>query len=121
MKTIIFSANKYFTNEIKDFLSLYGNSFYYAKTNKEVIQLLNKLKIDFVIIDTAMYKEFKLIKYINENYKDIKIILTMSKELVDIVSTIKNGRYDLLSQPFRLSELRKEFENNDKSNIKKRN
>ncbi len=119
MNTIIFSTNKYFTNEIKDFLSLYGDSFYYAKTNKEVIQLLNKLPIDFVIIDTAMYKEFKLIEYINENYKDTKIILTMSKELVDIVSTIKNGKYDLLSQPFRLSDLRKEFEKKDKNNLKK--
>ena len=110
MKTLIFSSNKYFAGEIKDFLSLYNDSLFYAKTNREAIRLLNKEKFDYVIIDFVMYNEFKLIKYINENYKNIKIILTMNRDLQEIISTIKNGKYNVIVQPFRLSELKKKMD-----------
>jgi len=110
MKTLIFSSNNYFTREIKEFLSLYNDSLFYAKTSREAIKLLNKEKFDYVIIDFVMYKEFKLIKYINENYKNIKIILTMNSDLQEIILTIKNGKYNLIFQPFRLSELKKQMD-----------
>jgi DNA-binding response OmpR family regulator len=96
--------------EIKDFLSLYNDSLFYAKTNREAIKLLNKIKFDYVIIDFAMYNEFKLIKYINDNHKNVKIILTMSRDLQEIISTIKNGKYHVIVQPFRLSELKKQLD-----------
>ena len=110
MKTLIVSSNNYYMKEIKDFLSLYNDSLFYAKTSREAIKLLNRKKFDYIIIDFVMYKEFKLIKYINENYKNIKIILTMNNDLQEIISTIKNGKYNIIFQPFRLSELKKQMD-----------
>ncbi len=110
MKILLVSTSDYIANEIKDFLSLYNDTFYLARTNKQAINILNKAKVDYVLIDSIIQNEFKLIKYINENYSNVKVIITVQKELLETVYIIKHGKYDVLAQPFRLSDLKKQIE-----------
>ena len=98
--------NKYIINEMKECFRNNNSEFYYADSTEYAIKLLSKYKMDKVIIDLNSISTAGLIKYINDNFKDIKVLLTAENQIEEAISVFKNGNYKLLSNPIKLQELK---------------
>ena len=106
MEVLIVGTSKYLLKDMIEFFSINDYNPHYATNSREAISILNKLPIDLVVFDFLQFEEFKLIKYINENHKDLQIIVTVNKKIKEIISIIKNSEYQMLQEPFRLNELK---------------
>ncbi len=106
MEVLIVGTNKYLLKDINEFFSINDYNPHYATNSREAISILNKLPIDLVVFDFLQFDEFKLIKYINENYKDLQVIITVNKKIKETLSIIKNSEYQMIQEPFRLNELK---------------
>jgi len=106
MEVLIVGTNKYLLKDINEFFSINDYNPHYATNSREAISILNKLPIDLVVFDFLQFEEFKLIKYINENHKDLQVIVTVNKKIKEILSIIKNSEYQMIQEPFRLNELK---------------
>ena len=106
MEILIVGTSKYLLKDMIEFFSINDYNPHYATNSREAISILNKLPIDLVVFDFLQFEEFKLIKYINENHKDLQIIVTVNKKIKEIISIIKNSEYQMIQEPFRLNELK---------------
>lgn len=88
-----------------------------AKSGKEALGLLEKKKIDLVLLDVAMPEMdgIETFKRMKDRYDNIPVIfLTASGEVDDVVNAIKLGAVNYLKKPFvprdLLDRVTKEFE-----------
>jgi DNA-binding NtrC family response regulator len=72
---------------------------------EESIRLLDVTGIDTVVLTLHKLGDAAILKYINQYYPDIKVLISASKEYDDIIHVFNKGHYSMLKQPFRLREL----------------
>jgi len=104
--------------EIREFLTLPNGNVFFSKDTGEAIGILNDQKIDLVVLKINNMRDAGILKYINNNYKDLEVLVMASKEYDEIISVFNKGHYKLFSQPLKLSELKRNIDkmNNVRTN-----
>lgn len=82
---------------------------FFASSAEEAIYILNRHKIDQVILILSSINEVGLIKYINDYFDDIRVIIVTTKDFNDIISIFNKGKYKVVNQPVKLTNLKKEL------------
>ena len=103
--------------EIREFLTLTNGNVFFSKDTGEAINILNNQKIDLVVLKINNMRDAGILKYINNNYKDLEVLVMASKEYDEIISVFSTGNYKLFSQPLKLSELKINIEKMMMDNI----
>jgi len=109
MKILTIGISKRNQNEINEFFSALNNEIIFTTTSFEAIKILNRENIDVAIIEFNFFDDLSLLKYLNQNFSHIKVILTTTDNTKDFLNIIKDSNYKIIKKPFRLSELRKEI------------
>jgi DNA-binding response OmpR family regulator len=96
--------------EIREFLTVPNGNVYFSKDISEVIRILNDQSIELVVLNIKSMRDAGILKFINNNYKDLEVLVLASKEYDEIISVFSTGRYKLFRQPLKLSELKNNIE-----------
>lgn len=105
MNVLIINNQKYLLGRMKESVSKTDISTHFASNHEEAIEVLNNHSIDIAVLELKTSSDVGLLKYINETFKNIGVILTADDIVRDVVSAIRYGSYSLLSNSFGLSEL----------------
>ena len=92
--------------EINEYLDLHQGQGFFAKDTEEAIHILNNYDIYLVVLQINNLRHAAILRYINENYKHLEVLILASREYDDIISVFSKGRYRLTRQPQHLSELK---------------
>ena len=91
--------------ELTDFILNKGGKIYFANSREESIDILTGTKIDTVILLLHKLRDAAILKYINQYYPEIKVLISATKEYDDIINVFNKGSFSILNQPLKLKEL----------------
>ena len=112
MKALV-KCNKLIEEEWKDLLQSLEIDAIITNTALQLINHLNSNDFHFVFIDKAAYEDFKLVKYINDNFKHVKVFVTADKFLKDNILTMKGSEFTMLNDNITLEEIKRIIEKKD--------
>jgi DNA-binding NtrC family response regulator len=93
-------------SEIDDFLQSHHDVCFFSRNTEATIRILNDERIDMVVLIINHMRDAAILKYINDNYKDLEVLLIASDEFDDIISLFSECRYKTIRMPLKLSDLR---------------
>ena len=106
MKVLIFSAKKYFREEVRDFFQSEKIELLSAHSLEEAIDIFFKNKIDIFLFNIDSLEEVELLRYINKYYQEVKVFILTNNFLHNAISILRNGNYRLVENPFKIQELK---------------
>ena len=95
--------------EIDDFLKLMDAKIYFSVNTEETIRILNEKTIEMVVLKINNMRDASILKYINDYYKDLEVLIMASKEYDEIISAFIRGHFTLIQQPVKLAELERKI------------
>jgi DNA-binding NtrC family response regulator len=107
--------------EIREFLTVPDGDVFFSKDTNEAIRILNEQTIGMVVLKINNLRDAAILRYINENYKDLEVLVMASREYDEIISAFSAGQFTLYSQPLKLSELKLNIDQLIKGNINMKN
>jgi DNA-binding NtrC family response regulator len=94
-------------SEIDDFLHNEKDNCYYSRSTGDSIRILNEHPIDLVVLIINHMRDASVLKYINDNYKDLEVLLIASEEYDEIISLFSERSYKTYRLPVKLNDLRR--------------
>lgn len=92
-------------DEIKEFITNYKGEVYFANSTEQSIHLLEKYSIDIVVLALHRVGDAAVLKYINQYFPNVKVLIKATDEFDSIIKILNKGTYSYLSNPFKLKEL----------------
>jgi DNA-binding NtrC family response regulator len=103
---ILFLAiNTCIHNELQEYVRDRQGEAYFANNIEEAISLLHTHPIDVAVLNLIRVADIRLLKYINKEFKHVRIVLAVEQNLENAISTIRNSQFGFLHKPFTLQEL----------------
>jgi len=106
MNVLIQSINDETDREIREFTEDDGNLVYISHSASESISYLSKIEIDRAVISLKNLNDAAILKYLNENYPDIQVVVIANKAFDDFISIFQKVNYSVIHEPLKLSELK---------------
>lgn len=107
MKILLVRPNPYEEAELSDFLRSHDCEVLTATGQKAICQTLSEIRIDQVFYFTVSMDDFILIRYINEHYPQIKVVVISEERICNAIENVRNGNFEAIRSPFHLSQLYK--------------
>ena len=94
-------------SEIGEYLKGKSARSFFAGNSEEAIRIMDRFRIDNVVITLRRQEDFGILNYINQYYNDINVIVTASKAINELITLLERGKFSLLSQPLKLEDLKR--------------
>ena len=95
-----------FDREISEFTKDQGNTTFITHSSEESIHVLSSTEIQKAVVSLKIIQDTAILKYINDYYPHIEVVVIANKTLDDVISILKNTNYSVVHEPLRLSELK---------------
>lgn len=110
MNILFVKENRSLIDELKEYIQNLEARAFFADDPIEMEIILNQTSIDLVIISLKAMANMDILKYINDNFKETKVVITVDRE--NHVSRSEHRKalytnYDLLQKQLRLFQLKK--------------
>ncbi|MFA8433446.1 MAG: hypothetical protein ACEPOZ_02920 [Marinifilaceae bacterium] len=110
MNILFINENKALIDELNDYILSLDAKAFFAENPGETEEILREYVIDLVIIPLKALSNLDMLKYINDHFKETKVVITVDRE--ENVPGWENRKalytnYDLLQKQLRLFELKK--------------
>ncbi|MDM8158232.1 hypothetical protein QUH73_00255 [Labilibaculum sp. K2S] len=110
MNILFVKENRSLIDELKEYIQSLDARAYFADDPVEMEIILNQTTIDLVILPLKALSNLDMLKYINDNFKETKVVITVDRE--DQNSKLENRKalymnYELLQKQLRLFDLKK--------------
>jgi DNA-binding NtrC family response regulator len=92
--------------EIDDFLNDNKDVCFFSRNTNDTIKILNEHPIDMVVLIINHMRDAAVLKYINDNYKNLEVMLVASEEYDEIISLFSERQYKTFRLPMKLKDLR---------------
>ncbi len=93
-------------NEIRDFTEGMDNNIYITHSTEESITELSTHHFDQAVVSLKNIRDAAILKYLNDYYPDIKVVVIASKAVDDILSIFQKVNYSVIHEPLKLSDLK---------------
>ena len=97
-------------NELNEFFA--NDTIISVSSDSSAIQKLLNNEINLAIISINSSFDLGLVKYINDNFKKIKVVLSIQKEMQAAFSVFTSGNYMAIQNPLKLKELKNVLKKN---------
>ena len=109
---VFFQINNSTTDqEIFEFIEGEGNKVFISHSTEESISILSERNFEKAVISLQSLKDTAILKYLNDYYPHIKVVVIASKEFDDVISIFQKSNYSVIHEPLRLSELKGQIHN----------
>jgi DNA-binding NtrC family response regulator len=95
--------------ELKEFTEDDGNEICISHSTEESINQLSARPFNKAVISLKSLQDIAILKYLNDYYPDIKIVVIANKTFDDIISTFQKVNYSVIHEPLQLSELKNQL------------
>jgi len=112
MDLLFISRLKNQKREYLEFASGLKAQAHFASTTEQVVSVLNSCQIDKVILMLQSVRDVGVLKYINDYFPAINVILVANNEFEEMISVFSKGRYSVLEGPLSFSDLKLKLLNN---------
>ena len=92
--------------EILEFVEGEGSKVFISHSTEESISILSKHTFEKAVISLQNLKDATILKYLNDYYPDIKVVVIANKEFDNIISVFYKVNYSVIHEPLKLSELK---------------
>ena len=92
--------------EILEFIEGEGNQVFISHSTEESINILSKYDFHKAVISLQSIKDVEILKFLNDYYPDIKVVVIANKEFDDLISIFQKVNYSVIHEPLKLSELK---------------
>jgi len=106
MNILIQIRNTSTDREIKEFTEGKNDNVYITHSVEESIKILSHTEIQKAVISLKSLKDTAILKYINDYYKNIEVVVLANKTFDDIISIFSKSNYSIIHEPLKLSELK---------------
>ncbi len=124
MNILFFRVNEFIKDELQEYITGMKGKTFFANTIEEVVGILESYPIDSLFLDVRNVTDLKVLRYINEHFSQVGVILTVEAGFDEMLSTIKNGRFDTLEKPFTLKNLKhlvtRQYQEKTSSDVRER-
>jgi DNA-binding response OmpR family regulator len=93
--------------EIREFLKEREGEVFFSDTVDGTIRIMDSEDIETVILNMKRLEDAAILRYININYQEARVLIMPARQLQDVIPALAAGRYEIISEPFRLEELGK--------------
>lgn len=110
MNILFIKENRSLIGELKEYIHSLDAMAYFADDPVETESILSKISIDLVIIPLKALSNLDMLKYINDHFKNTKVVITVDREEQNDKTENRKTmytNYDLLQKQLRLFELKK--------------
>jgi DNA-binding NtrC family response regulator len=104
--------------EIREYLTVPDGDVFFSRETGDALRILSEQTIGMVVLKINNLRDAAILKYINDNYKDLEVLVMASKEYDDIISVFNKGHFKMFSQPLKLNELKNNIDQLIKGNKK---
>jgi DNA-binding NtrC family response regulator len=91
--------------EIMDFMHEHHGEALFSNSTEQSISTLNEFPVEAVVLTLHKLNDAAILKYINQYYPGVKVLIAASKEYDDLIDVFNKGHYSMLKQPLKLEEL----------------
>ena len=105
MNILLQTREKDTFEEIREFTESDSSKVFHSDSADRSIALLSNFFFDVAVIRIKTLNDFTILKFINESYPHIKVIVLAEKKFKDLITLFSTTNYSIVSEPFRLSEL----------------
>lgn len=91
--------------EIKEFFKERGGQAWFTSSTDRSVRVLSEHPVETVVLSLHTLKDAAILKYINQYFPDIKILVSASHEYEEIINVLSHGHFEFLPQPLKLKEL----------------
>ncbi len=95
--------------EILEFIEGEGNKVFISHSTEESISILSEYNFEKAVIGLQSLKDATILKYLNDYYPHIKVVVIANKEFDDVISIFQKSNYSVIHEPLKLSELNKQL------------
>lgn len=92
--------------EIKEFTEGNNDQVIISHSVDESINILSHTEIQKAVVSLKSLKDTAILKYINDYYPNIEVVVLANKTFDDIISIFSKTNYSIIHEPLRLSELK---------------
>jgi len=96
--------------EIDEFLHSHKDVCFYSRNTDDTIRILNASHIDLVVLIINHMRDAAVLKYINDNYRELEVLLVASEEYDEIISLFSVRRFKTFRLPLKLKDLRRNID-----------
>ena len=79
---------------------------FFSNSTEESIKVLNEQRIDTVVIKIGKISDVSILKYINDYYKHIKVLVSARKDFEEALTLFSQIHFEKVSSPIGLSDLK---------------
>lgn len=105
MNILFYHRNRFIREDLREFLDELNGRPHFAETIESAIAVLNSCAIDVAFVEIREFTDIGLLNYINQYHRNLRTVLVMENEFEKVILAVKNGKYGILRQPFRLAEI----------------
>ncbi len=92
--------------EFNEFAHDIDASDYYSNSLEKSITILNEHPIDIVVLKISKLSDASILKYLNDYYKNIKVLLSARKDFEEALTIFSQVSYEKIESPMGLPELK---------------
>lgn len=105
MNILFYHHNGFLLDELREFFGDQGGQPHFADTVESAISILNTHPMDAAFVEVRRVSDIGIIKYINQYFPDLRIVLLVENDFETVISAIREGRYEMLRAPLGLGEI----------------
>jgi DNA-binding NtrC family response regulator len=106
MNLLFVHHNPEIQHEIDDFLHSQKDHCFYSRNTEDTIRILNNHTVDLMVLIINHMRDTAVLKYINDNYQDLEVLLIASEEYDEIINLFSTHRYKTVRLPLKLKDLK---------------
>jgi DNA-binding NtrC family response regulator len=93
-------------DEIREFLRERQGKAHFTSSAEETIRLMERSSIGTVVLKMQRLEDAAILRYINIHFQGTQVLVMPGENLREAIPALAEGNYEILSEPFRLDELR---------------
>jgi DNA-binding NtrC family response regulator len=97
--------------DVKEFIDCSENEICFSHSTLDSILHLSSQHFDKVVVSMKEMNDAGILKFINDYYPRIKVIVIANKTFNDLISVFHQLRYSVINEPLEVSGLNKQFAN----------
>jgi hypothetical protein len=97
--------------DVKEFIDCSENEVCFSHSTLDSILHLSSQHFDKVVVSMKEMNDAGILKFINDYYPRIRVIVIANKTFNDLISVFHQLRYSVISEPTDVSGLNKQFTN----------
>jgi len=111
MKVLIHMHDAIAYEDVKEFIDCSENEVCFSHSTLDSILHLSSQHFDKVVVSMKEMSDAGILKFINDYYPRIRVIVIANRTFNDLISVFHQLRYPVIERPMEVSRLNRQFVN----------